>query len=80
MLQKIAKNFNPTMFLASLGAGGIAVSAFIILQYGIFAEKGLATFSQITQKPFTISLEIIMVVFTAIHIVLTILFFSGFFK
>ena len=78
MFQKIKKDFNPLIFLASLGAGGVAVSAFIIIQYGIFTGKGLATFSQITQTPLSISMEIIMVIFSAIHIALTVLFFSGF--
>ena len=74
------ENFNPLLFLASLGAGGIAVSAFIFIQYGgIFSGEGLATLSQVPQTPIVLFLEAIMIVFTIIHIALSTKFFTHYF-
>ena len=78
MIKNIKKKFNPLLFLSSLGAGGIAVSGFIVLQYcGFFHGKGLATFSDIPQTPLAIFLEGIMVVFGIIHAYLTVVYFIG---
>lgn len=80
MLEKIKEKFNALMFLASLGAGGIAVSGFILIQYGgLFKGKGLATFADIARTPLSIALESVMIGFGVLHIVLTILFFVGYF-
>jgi hypothetical protein len=81
MLKKIKENFSPLLFLASLGAGGIAVAGFILIQYGgLSTVKGLATFATVNQTPVVILLEIIMVVFATIHTYLTILFLNGYFS
>ncbi|GEM_PF-4440729 len=37
------KKFNPLIFLASLGAGGIAVMPFVLMQYTIEHGEGLIT-------------------------------------
>lgn len=75
------KKFTPLVFLASLGAGGIAVMPFVLMQYTIEHGKGLITRSQLWSEEFTgiiagyyYSLEIIMVLFTLIHFILTIWF------
>ena len=75
------KDFTPLVFLASLGAGGIAVMPFVLMQYTIEHGKGLITRAQLWSKGFTgiiagyyFSLEIIMALFILIHFVLTIWF------
>lgn len=75
------KEFSPLVFLASLGAGGIAVMPFVLMQYTIEHGKGLITRSQLWQNGFTnitagyyYSLEFIMVAFTILHFVLTMWF------
>ncbi len=81
MLKKIQKNFNPLLFLASLGAGGLAVAGFIFIQYGgIFSGKGLAILAQVEQTPLVLFLESNMIFFGIIHLVLTILFLIGYFR
>lgn len=74
-------SFNPLIFLASLGAGGIAVAGFIFIQYGgIFTGTGLATFAQVTQTPLVYFLEAMMLIFGAVHLVLTARYFRRYFK
>ncbi len=75
------KEFSPLVFLASLGAGGIAVMPFVLMQYTVEHGKGLITRSQLWQNGFTnitagyyYSLEFIMVTFTILHFVLTMWF------
>ncbi len=72
------KNFNPLSFLASVGAGGIAVAPFVYFQYILPHGKGLITFDQVmnlantpgSKMAFGI-LMAIMVVFSILHLVLT---------
>ncbi|MBU2510854.1 hypothetical protein KJ966_05935 [bacterium] len=71
-------SFSPLSFLASLGAGGIAVVPFAFFQYTYHTGKGLITFNQIDhfslpllQQLLFYALEIVMVVFAIIHFVLT---------
>jgi hypothetical protein len=73
------KNFNPLIFLASLGAGGIAVMPFVLMQYTIEHGAGLITRSQLWSKGFTglsagyyYGLEAVMIIFTVLHIIMTI--------
>jgi len=73
------KNFNPLIFLAALGAGGIAVMPFVLMQYTIEHGEGLITRSQLWSKGFTgiiagyfYALEVVMILFTIIHILLTV--------
>lgn len=81
MLKKIKNKFNPLLFLSSLGAGGIAVSGFILIQYGgLFEGKGLAILAEVPQTPLVLALEAIMIVFGFIHLVLTIMFLAGHFN
>lgn len=68
------------MFLASLGAGGIAVSFFAIINYTVAHGKGLIKFSQ-THESITGFMSIVysflefgMAIFSALHIVLTVIF------
>ena len=68
------KKFTPLVFLASLGAGGISVVPFSILQYTVPHGKGLIKYSDILhgQLPFLQEfyfrgLESIMVLFALIH-------------
>ena len=81
------KNFNPLIFLMSLGAGGIAVMPFVLMQYTIEHGKGLITRSQLWSKGFTglvagyfYSLEAVMIIFTLLHFILTIVFTIKLFK
>jgi hypothetical protein len=71
-------SFSPLSFLASLGAGGIAVMPFAFFQYTHHSGKGLITFSQmnhlslpIAQQLLFYALELVMIVFAVIHFVLT---------
>ena len=75
------KKFNPLIFLASLGAGGIAVLPFILFQYTIEHGAGLITRAQLWGNNFSgiwtvyyLLLEVIMIAFSFLHIVLTIWF------
>jgi len=72
------KAFSPLSFLASLGAGGIAVIPFAFFQYTLSHGKGLINISQIGHGSLPLlkeilfySLEGIMIVFTLIHFILT---------
>jgi len=71
-------NFSPLSFLASLGAGGIAVIPFAFFQYTHHSGKGLITFARIDHLSLPLAqqllfylLEVVMVVFTILHFVLT---------
>ncbi len=74
------KKFSPLLFLASLGAGGIAISGFAFFNYTIPHGKGLIKFADVHNNLdlFHIllfgAIETMMVVFALIHIVLTIIF------
>lgn len=75
------KEFTPLAFLASLGAGGIAIMPFVLMQYTLEHGKGLITQTQLWANNFVgleatyyISLELVMIIFTIIHFVLTIYF------
>lgn len=72
------KNFNPLSFLASVGAGGIAVAPFVFFQYTIPHGKGLISLSQVMQHgadtgntAFYYLLMGIMVSFALLHFALT---------
>lgn len=75
-------NFNPLVFLASLGAGGIAVSNFALFNYSIKHGKGLINFAQThsllngLQEALFSVLEINMAFFVVLHLFLTALFFK----
>jgi hypothetical protein len=73
------QQFSPLNFLASLGAGGISVIPFAFFQYTHHTSKGLISFSQIDHSSLGIfkqllfhSLEAVMIIFTLIHIFLTV--------
>jgi len=76
------KKFSPLAFLASLGAGGIAIIPFAFFNYSIPHAKGLikiadmpyAEVGTLTATLFR-SLEGVMITFTAIHIILSVIFF-----
>lgn len=70
--------FNPLIFLASLGAGGIAVSPFVYFQYTKPHGKGLITLNELLSGNYSsfesslfFLLMAIMVIFTALHFFLT---------
>ncbi len=76
------KKFSPLVFLASLGAGGIAVTPFAFLQYAHPHGAGLIRLSDIAHgtlpfagEAFFYGLEAIMIVFTLLHFGLSITFF-----
>lgn len=81
------KKFTPLVFLASLGAGGIAVMPFVVMQYTIEHGEGLITraglwsigFSSLSSF-FYLALEMIMIIFTIFHFALTIYFSFQFAK
>ncbi|MFW5888434.1 MAG: selenoprotein TsoY [Patescibacteria group bacterium] len=76
-------NFTPLVFLASLGAGGIAVMPFVLMQYTIEHGKGLITRGQLWSESLTgpsvlyyYLLEAVMIGFVGIHFILTIYFLT----
>ena len=79
--------FTPLLFLASLGAGGISVIPFAILQYTFHKSKGLIKLADIGHGNLTFlneiyfrSLEAIMIIFSSFHFVLSAIFIVGLFK
>lgn len=75
------KNYTPLVFLASLGAGGVSVMPFVLMQYTIEHGPGLITRSQLWARDMSAmaqmyyyALEAVMVLFVLIHIGLTIWF------
>lgn len=75
------KEFTPLVFLASLGAGGIAVMPFVLLQYTIEHGEGLITRTQLWSSGFNgittgyyYALEAIMILFTILHFIMTFYF------
>lgn len=81
------EKFSPLMFLAALGAGGISVIPFALLQYTFPHGKGLIKIADLQhatmglwENLFFRSLEGIMIVFATIHIVLSVVFFKKLFE
>lgn len=81
------KKFSPLSFLAALGAGGIAVIPFVLMQYTTDYGEGLITQAQLWSNNFSgldwvyyFSLEAVMVVFSLLHFILTIHFSIKLFK
>lgn len=81
------KKFTPLVFLASLGAGGVAVMPFVLMQYTIEHGTGLITRSQLwaqglstSSHAYYILYDFVMVVFTLLHLILTIWFAILLFK
>lgn len=76
--------FSPLLFLASLGAGGISVIPFAFLQYTFpHDKKGLINITDLGHENmsalanfFFFSLEGVMILFTIIHVVLSVIFFK----
>lgn len=75
------KSFTPLKFLASLGAGGIAVMPFAFFQYTTPHGKGLITWAEmghgalpLHREIFYLGLEGIMIAFGLLHFILTIRF------
>lgn len=81
------KSFNPLVFLASLGAGGIAVGPFVYFQYILEHPKGLVTLPQLLEigektgntAIFGVMMAV-MVIFGLLHFALTFKFLADFFK
>ncbi len=71
MFKNLVEKFNPLIWLSALGAGGVSIAAFIILQYTIWTGKGLANFAAIEQTGSVMFLEWVMILFGLIHLVLT---------
>jgi len=76
------KKFSPLIFLASLGAGGITIIPFAFLNYAFDHPKGLVKYVDIAHGNLPIFqeilfrfLEVSMIVFVAIHLALSIVFF-----
>ena len=72
-----SKKFSPLIFLASLGAGGIAIIPFAFLQYTFPHGKGLIKIADLGQANlpmmknlFFYSLEAVMIIFASLHILL----------
>lgn len=81
------KTFNPTNFLASLGAGGIAVAPFVYFQYLVPHGKGLITYEQLMStaansmdSALFFFMQAIMIVFGTLHLVLTFKLLSDLFQ
>jgi|APSaa5957512622_1039677.scaffolds.fasta_scaffold09803_6 hypothetical protein len=73
------KKFNPLIFLMSLGAGGITIIPFAFFQYIFEHGPGLVKYSDIGHGTLSLANEIlfrsfegIMIVFTIIHLVLSV--------
>jgi len=82
-----SENFNPLIFLMSLGAGGIAVIPFAFLQYTFFTGKGLVNLAHISFSSISFSFSIlvyflflVMILFSVIHLVLSYILFKNLFK
>ena len=80
-------HFSPLVFLASLGAGGIAVMPFVLMQYTVKHGPGLITRAQLWSAELSglasfyyYFLEAVMIAFAAIHLILTIYFLSKLFR
>jgi len=80
MFKNLVKNFNPLIWLSALGAGGLAIAGFVILQYTLWTGKHLATFSAMEQSGTVIFLEGVMILFGIIHFALTFWYGVGTFK
>ena len=79
-IKKNKKEFSPLIFLASLGAGGLSVAFFALINYTFDHGKGLVNFSQthsllsgFTEGIYSL-LEVGMVGFAIIHFILSIIF------
>jgi len=77
------KKFTPLIFLASLGAGGISVIPFALLQYMHYTGTGLIKRSDMNYESMSVlvasffySLEVVMIIFVVIHLVLSFIFFK----
>ncbi len=80
-MTEASKQSSPLVFLASLGAGGIAVTPFAFLQYTHSHGPGLVRWADIMHgsipflhEVFFYGLEAIMIVFTLLHFILTVVF------
>ncbi len=78
------KNFSPLIFLSALGAGGISVMPFAFMQYTMKHPAGLVQRAHIDFESlsglslvFQYGLEAIMLVFVALHLVLTAIHSKG---
>jgi len=87
MIKVVREKFTPLLFLASLGAGGLSVSFFAILNYTVEHGKGLIKISQIHSGDYSVLLtatyylmEAGMVLFAILHIVLSVILFVELFK
>ncbi len=76
-LNKNKYKFSPLLFLAALGAGGIAIIPFAFFQYTYYAGKGLVTYNAIIHGSLTLGqnilfrgMEGIMLLFAVIHLIL----------
>lgn len=76
------KIFTPLVFLASLGAGGLAIAGFAFLNYTVDHGQGLVYITQILNLEATALefifykiAESIMIIFTIIHFILTVYLF-----
>jgi hypothetical protein len=85
--QSKSSNFTPLVFLASLGAGGIAIMPFVLMQYTVEHGKGLITRMQLWSDGLTgltalyyYFLEAVMIGFVAIHLILTVYFLTKLFR
>ena len=72
------EKFSPLVFLASLGAGGLAVAGFAFLNYTVSHGAGLIYVTQILNMRLELFelicyrfAELVMIIFTVIHIILT---------
>lgn len=79
-IQQSTTAFSPLIFLASLGAGGIAVIPFAFLQYTMPHGKGMVTRLDVDyaalsglEKLLHYGLDSIMIIFALLHLVLTII-------
>lgn len=83
----VEKAFNPLMFLMSLGAGGIAVMPFAFFQYTIGHGDGLVAYAHVGHGMLPLGkeilfrfMEVVMVVFTVIHLAATYHLLKGLFR
>ncbi|MCK5536641.1 MAG: hypothetical protein KAI79_07425 [Bacteroidales bacterium] len=81
------KSFSPLLFLGSLGSGGLAIAFFAILQYTIDFGPGLVKMSHIHDGDFSALMKSMylifeggMIFFTALHLVMTLVFLKMLFS
>ena len=87
MINIKTKEFNPILFLMSLGSGGLSIAFWAFINFTIDHGKGLIKYSQVhsgilnaEQSLLYSFLELCMIIFVLIHLVTLVILLFSFFK